>query len=299
MERKINRVGTGTLTVSLPMKWVRRHNIKKGDIINMQEQNNHMILSASKLRKSEKKVEITIPTLDKFNRRILGLHFRRGCDEIKVNFGDPKILPFIEKYSQVMLGMEIIHQGKGFCVLRNLAEGVSENFESVMKRLIFVTQSMGEELYQVLKSGDLDKIESVRLMEHMANKLDVFSKRIINTSSLHEQEKIGSLYLVGTLLESITDEYQQICYFVMGNKVKFSRQFFAYFKQLLDLYNLFRKVYSKANIANIAEFKKSFVKIRTDCVKLRNTFSKSELYIATILYSISTQLNHASQHVIV
>ena len=38
-QRKIQRVGKGTLTISLPYWWVREHDLKQGDAIVIEEYN--------------------------------------------------------------------------------------------------------------------------------------------------------------------------------------------------------------------------------------------------------------------
>ena len=35
MKRKVNQVGTGTLTISLPVNWVKDNNIRKGDELDL------------------------------------------------------------------------------------------------------------------------------------------------------------------------------------------------------------------------------------------------------------------------
>ena len=43
MKRKINAVGTGTLTVSLPNKWAQKYNLKKGDELNVAEEGGSLV----------------------------------------------------------------------------------------------------------------------------------------------------------------------------------------------------------------------------------------------------------------
>ncbi|MDP7323990.1 MAG: AbrB/MazE/SpoVT family DNA-binding domain-containing protein [Candidatus Woesearchaeota archaeon] len=56
MKRKVNLVGINTLTVSLPSKWVKEHNIRKGDELEMRSENDSLIIGGSYKTQKKKRL---------------------------------------------------------------------------------------------------------------------------------------------------------------------------------------------------------------------------------------------------
>ena len=50
MKRKINLVGQNTLTVSLPTKWAKRYNLKKGDEVEVSEEEKNIQLIQKRIQ---------------------------------------------------------------------------------------------------------------------------------------------------------------------------------------------------------------------------------------------------------
>ena len=57
MERKINRVGTNTLTVSLPQSWVKRYQLRAGDSIAVEEQGSVLKIIAGDAKEESSKTK--------------------------------------------------------------------------------------------------------------------------------------------------------------------------------------------------------------------------------------------------
>jgi len=83
MQRKLNQVGSGTLTVSLPSKWSKKNKLKKSDELEVTEIDNKLILSLD--RQKQKTIDISLSKeksdsdTAKFVRSVLGRHYRYGA----------------------------------------------------------------------------------------------------------------------------------------------------------------------------------------------------------------------------
>jgi phosphate uptake regulator len=129
MKRKINKVGTGTLTISLPRDWVKKHGLKKGDEIDVFELDGNLCIGEQRERRSE--VHITLPLLavvddlDKSPKRyllrviVLSI-LRKGYDKITLEYPSPSYLPKISSYVDEILGYEITEQSATFCTIENV-----------------------------------------------------------------------------------------------------------------------------------------------------------------------------------
>ena len=64
--RKINRVGTSTLTVSLPNKWVNMHNVHAGEEVNVIEEDSRVVISLKNSQPLHKTAHIHLKKGDIF-----------------------------------------------------------------------------------------------------------------------------------------------------------------------------------------------------------------------------------------
>ena len=120
MKRNVVQQGTTTLMVSLPIKWVKKYNIKKGEELEVSENGRKLIIS------TESQIERTaveVNLLDNnpiYMYRIVSYAYLNGYDEIKINFTHFKQLEIIQKsVEKFFLGFEIIEQKKNYCIIRN------------------------------------------------------------------------------------------------------------------------------------------------------------------------------------
>lgn len=165
MKRRIIKQGHNTLTLTLPADWVKKLNLKSGDEIDILEKENALILNTSCNHK-EKFCEIdirgfSVPLL----WRYIQSAYRSGCDEIRILFDSsideytdayhyyttqfeysklgekipPK--PAIAMLQDIMnrfIGVDIMESGKGYCVIRELAEVSTKQFEQSLRRIFLV-----------------------------------------------------------------------------------------------------------------------------------------------------------------
>src|SRR3989338_4074636 len=96
MKRKVAKIGSSTLMISLPNKWARQHSIKKGDEIEIEEQGKRLVISLDKELELDKK-EIEIKEVGSIIGRILVALYKSGYDEIKIKYKDPRIIEFAQE----------------------------------------------------------------------------------------------------------------------------------------------------------------------------------------------------------
>ena len=150
MKRKVIKQGPSTLMVSLPSKWVKEHNIEQGNEVELEE------ISEGLLIKTDSKSKLNTITVNvsgppKLIRRYIGNIYRKGYDEITLEFDDPSSIKHIEKYSQDFLGLQITEQGKKYCVLHSVASLKIEEYDSMVNRIFLLILEMGSDVIDALK----------------------------------------------------------------------------------------------------------------------------------------------------
>ncbi len=243
MKRKINRVGANTLTVSLPSVWVKKHHLRAGQEINLEESSTGLLLSAERSISVPKTAQITIPSVQHFAKRLLFLPYVKGFEEIRVNFHDKETFEKIQQTAALLPGFEITEQGSDYCIIRAIAEEDQKQFEIMFKKLIFTVKLMGDELIEALYNNDWKKLSTIQTFGFSAHRMDIFCRRIINKGTIQTLGKETSLYFACRTLEGITDDYNDICIHLLAIKKPFSKEINEMIKIVNKHYEYFMKVY--------------------------------------------------------
>ena len=120
-KRKINRVGTSTLTVSLPSKWANSRGLKPGDDIEVTEDGAKLIISTSSQIVTPKKATIRLKAGQPLRKRHLNIAYRDGYDEIEIISEDLLDPPSVKRAVAELLGFELIDNQPKHIVVRNVA----------------------------------------------------------------------------------------------------------------------------------------------------------------------------------
>lgn len=279
MKRKINRVGTGTLTVSLPSKWATKYGLKQGDEVEVNEHGTSLIIG-HKGKKDYGTYHLHVKNESTFVKRFINVPYALGYNEIRVTFDDPNVLNKVNAAVTMIVGFEVVEIGKNYCVLKNIASGLDEEFETVFRRLLFIAGSMGDDLCRALKEKRLDKIKDILSSGLVSDRLDHFCRRLINLGALSDNRLMGLKYHATRMIENIADSIEHICNSILEEQ-KFPK---LETEKLIEIsvrhYHLFTEILLKNKPEELSEFKqKTWDLIRK---QLKKNFDKAPLLDAYI-----------------
>src|SRR3989344_3894477 len=237
MKRKINLVGTGTLTISLPSSWVKKNNLQKGEELEITEKNNELILSSEKKNEEKKEITIDIPSSTNFSRRFIQVPYIQGYDVIKFTSNDPKVFQKIEENMYTVIGFQI---------------------------------------------------------EDLANKLDLFCRRLINLQETNQIQVAASYYFLTRSLEGITDIYEDIAKKIKFNRIVNKDFFISILVSFGEMLQAIRESKSETWSNNIGKFKKKYheIEIKLDIESAKN---KEEVELMGYLYAILRYIHGLSE----
>lgn len=296
MRRKVSLIGPATLSVSLPSKWAKANNVKKGDEVEVVETENSLEICTSKVHK-DATTSIDINPTEPFFNRTIHRFYTKGYNEIRINFRDKKDLGNIEKYVQTIVGFEIVEQGENYCILKSIAEESKEEYGVIFKRMINITITMGKSMIESISKQEYERLENISEMDKMVNKLNRFCKRILNIYSRHtEQDRKCSDYRINCLIEEITDSYRDICKIMISSKAKLSKSTLGLMEQITTLIEEFRGLYFNFDEKRLIQFAKKETGLRLNRLayfdKAKN---KSEVVVLSLLFEILDKLHHISE----
>ncbi|MFA6889132.1 MAG: AbrB/MazE/SpoVT family DNA-binding domain-containing protein, partial [Candidatus Woesearchaeota archaeon] len=107
MNRKIVKHGMSTLTVSLPAKWVKKHQLQQGDEISIIEKDQNLLISMQKMK--EKEIHLTLPSSsERYIRSYLGRAYKKGYSTIHLSFSSSDTIVAIKHAVANLSGAEIL-----------------------------------------------------------------------------------------------------------------------------------------------------------------------------------------------
>ncbi len=286
MKRKAVQHGPSSLTVSLPSRWVKNNNVKKGDELNVDEVGTVLKVYPGKQQLLTKKTRVDFSNIDQEAIRvILSVLYEAGHDEIIISFKDSETIKTIQRtISPTLLGYEVIEQRDNVCVVKNVTGDHVSELNMLIRRAFLVTLSLAENSLQEIKKKKREKLEELLVLEKTNNKLTNYCHRLLNKKPWKDK-KIIYTYLIIWVFESICDDYRDLIKTILKNKkMNFTKDFFRKYNEINNLlrgyYDLFYK-YSD----------EEFMKLRRATLDLRRAFplirfNAYEKQIGLFLFSI-------------
>jgi phosphate uptake regulator len=298
MKRKINRVGTSTLTVSLPSKWARKYGVNVGDEVDVVEDGKSLVIGSEQKRTLGKKV-VEVQSTKEFVKRLLYVPYVLGYEEIEVTFKEQKVMEKIEQTVEIMSGFEIIDQRPGFCLIQNIAKEEETKFKEIFKRLVFLVQTMGDELEKGLKE-DSENLNGLPPMRRMANKLTLFCGRILHLKGHKDQDRTIRYFLIVNLLEKIAIHLRDLGDHFKDRKSKYTTNEIKWVKYVNEQLKLFTKLFfDEKKMDQLADFRRKTWEVAhyPENNLLKGIKTKEDFYVVARVVMILDKLDQIMQEV--
>ena len=252
--RKLIKFGGSSFIISIPNLWLKKNNLKKGDVIYVEEDGgSRLILAPTNTVKREEK-KVVIDTNNKSEHRVKEEVYRvytDGADVIKLMGGNiNKINEGIRKILNNLMAMEVIEQTNNTLIATNFLNIEDIKVRSVIRRVDIILRSM------FVDSIESKKFEGVVNRDVDVNRLCYMLLRILKMgiSDPGVSRKIGvdgiellHVWFMILNMERIGDEVKRISRFL--NRVKLDN------KQKKEL----KKIYSDIELAYL-DVMKSYYK---------------------------------------
>ena len=195
MKRKVIKQGNNTLTVTLPRKWTSKYHLNAGDEVEVEEKGRNLSIGTKKSLE-EGKISLKVGGPEKLIALMISTAYKKGFDQVRVEFEDADAFKIIKKeVESELLGYEIIEQGKGYCIVKDIAENLAKEFDTMLKKVFLSLIEMSDESLSKIKSGDYD-LEEITLIEKANNKYTNFCKRILNKEGYAEYHSSNFIYCI-------------------------------------------------------------------------------------------------------
>ncbi|MBU1201014.1 MAG: phosphate uptake regulator PhoU [Nanoarchaeota archaeon] len=290
MKRKVIQLAGKTLIVSLPSKWAKAYGVKKGDDIEVSEDDKRLIISPD-VKFSSEKVTLSSKDLGHFDKNYISYLYQKGCDEIRINYDSPEISKDINERVSNLLGFEIIDKGENYFVIKNVSDVLEEEFDTLLRRTFLIIIEIGKSSLDALKKDERDRLEEIGHLEDMVDKFTDFCKRLLNKKGFKDFKKTPYVYTIIRDLEKVGDFYKYICEYLSNNKdVKVDKETLLLLEQTNNFFELYYNLFYKFSKEKATEFhskKKSLLKQGYLLMEKRNSDVLIVHHLVSLIMMIS------------
>jgi phosphate uptake regulator len=179
------------MTISLPSIWIKQNNLKKGEEVEVTEEENNLLIKAVSTLNDIKIIEVSFLGFDKSvcEDMLLAIH-KKGYDEVKIIIDQSNQIKEINNFlNHMQLGFEIIKQESNSITIRNISNPEIEQFDNLFRRVFRITIEYANKIEVIIQNKE-EMTHSCILHETSINRISNYCKRII----IKEKRKNACFY---------------------------------------------------------------------------------------------------------
>ncbi len=178
--RKLVSFGNSSYVISLPKSWVLQNNLKKGDILRIDERPYELIISAREQGKKQQ-TEISISSesksINELKTEIIAAYVKNNSI-IRINGNNIKnISTSIKPIIHTLVGMEVIEETATGIIVKDLLDISEVSMDSTVRRMDVLIKSMLEDSLQQ------ENTESIYERDREVNRLALLALRIFRATT--------------------------------------------------------------------------------------------------------------------
>ncbi len=241
-KRKLVKQGATTHMVSLPSKWIKANNLKKGEEVEVEEKQNSIVVSLDP-KKSKRPIQVDLASPTNISiRTILINSYRLGYDKITISFKDKKAIETIQNtVRDDLVGFEIVRKTENRCEIENVTEPSKDQFDSILSK-IFVNIKDLLKVTEDMLQGKRHEFEGI---EKRIQQYDNFCRRVVAKTNLFDQYQLRWAFHA-ELMHAQREIYLLLKY-LKKNKPKTDKHILFLLENCKNMFDLLRKGYEEKN----------------------------------------------------
>lgn len=293
MKRKVVRHGPSTLIVSLPAKWAKNKGLKEKDEVEIIEDDNQLIISASG-NKKKNEVVTDITGLDRTSLVLL-MHaiYRAGFSKVTLLFDKPETVHF-RLQKKVLFSKTIHHlinRFIGFEIARETDKSIEivqvsyidpDEVGNMISRTFLLLKDMVDSLYTALIQNDRKELEKIEDKHDTLTRMIGYLLRAVNRGELPRNASSYALTHILANVDKIADIFKYLVR-ERAKSAKISRKMIPLlkvFKLSFEEYVSLTRKYDEKIISNISRQRDEY---KQDLKEIKNALNADDYYLGIAL----------------
>ena len=286
MKRKIVMHGKTSLTISLPIKWVQKYNLNRGDEVDVTEEGNRLIVSTETDMETDAR-SVNLKSFNTMLHKAVSSLYCSGYDELELVFNDTDQQQKIhDTINKEYVGFEIVDEGSKHIRARKISSIYHEEFGPILKRLFHLLISIGEDTLKALEKKDYEVLKSITIRDHNINKLCDFCVRALNKRDEGGFKKSKPLYYIVEQLERIGDLHKEISRLVVDSEIDVSKETLEVYRLILDYFREYYELFYKFRASSLEEFGRKRIDIQARIENLIDSVPRKEIRVAMYMNNL-------------
>lgn len=223
--RKLIKFGESSHVISLPTRWIRKNNLKKGDMIYFEENgNNEIIISPSKKEKEkvDKKIVIGVDGKEKKQLvREIVTAYLNNFNIIKFEGNEiARKSETIRNITQNLVALQTIEQTNNYILVKDFLDIDTISADNLIRKIDLIIRVVLLDMVDIL---DGKESESLQQKEEDINKLAFLAEKGIRYLMINGRnnpmELLSKLHLI-TALEAFADEVKRLSRRLKDDKIE-------------------------------------------------------------------------------
>ncbi|VVB83875.1 Uncharacterised protein [uncultured archaeon] len=199
--RRIQSVGKGSYSISLPKGWIIHNHLREKDLVFIENINNNLIISTRNFSSNKNAISVNYKEIKNL-KEFIRMCYIKGVNRIKINFVNKtereseSIRDILGRFN----GYDISNEDAQSIEISFLFKDVDIDLEKIMRREIYLINLMLEQLKK-------KNFEELKKLENSVDSLNNLSKKILfmclENKTLSKDNQIKDSYLIYTYLELI------------------------------------------------------------------------------------------------
>lgn len=263
MKRKVNRVGTSTLTVSLPTKWTKSCGVTAGSEVDVEAQGSSLLIRTN--GSSEKKsLEADVSNLKNMLSRSVVAMYKGGFDSLQLKFNTLEEAEIIQKtIDRSCHTFETIQVDECSMSVQTLSALDPEGFQDIFRKVGFAVVKMAQELLAALTKNDEALLKSVILQDRIVDRHTDFCRRVMNKGKPIPYDRPFPVYVIAEQSEVLADVFKLLATERLDLKMKMHEDVLELLKEVVMLVEKFYFClynFSKKNVVVLGDLETSIRK---------------------------------------
>lgn len=249
MKRKLVRQGSSTMMISLPSKWVKNNNLDKGDEVDIEEKDNSILISTTKIV-SKKEIILEINESNKKDIKNLLTHiYRFGYNKIIVKGYKGTIKEIKTIVDELLMGFELTEVSSNHLVIENISEPEKEKYPVLLKKSFQIIEETQEIAIKDFEENSFKHLEDINDLKKQQDRFLLFCRRIL-VKNMGDKNTLTQWEIMNFLMH-IEHRYYYLYEFAANNKITKNREIIGLLISLKNYFHLFSDAYFNKNLESI------------------------------------------------